>query len=338
MEPSPVQLNDIALFVEVAKRKSFSLAARALHIPTSTLSRRISQLERAIGLRLINRNTRRLELTDAGNIYLRRCQGLIDEARLAHEQLRSLASRPKGRLSISIPYSLAIWLLPSSIRDFTDAYPDIECEFDLSMKSSADSQGDPFDVILRFGRDGDGEPETPGSVEHELISLDNYLYASADYLERHGEPERPADLAHHQCLRTAIDDAHSYWILNNGVQTERIDVQGQLAGNNISVMGTLSGLGLGITRLPSCLALDPVIERNSLRRILPDWKVQPISIYARFPSRILPAKTRAFMDFIRPQLGPAGAPPPSSAPVDTGARRPPAAPRSADGPPFKNPD
>src|SRR3546814_10121545 len=112
MESSPIQLNDIALFVEVARRKSFSMAARALSMPTSTLSRRIGQLEQAIGLRLINRNTRRLELTNAGTAYLRRCQGLVDEARLAHEQLLALSARPPGRLSISLPYSMAIWLLP----------------------------------------------------------------------------------------------------------------------------------------------------------------------------------------------------------------------------------
>src|SRR3546814_14021701 len=108
MESSPIQLNVIARFVEVARRQSFSLAARALAMPTSTLSRRIGQLEQAIGLRLINRNTRRLELTNAGTAYLRRCQGLVDEARLAHEHLLALSARPQGRLSISIPYSMAI--------------------------------------------------------------------------------------------------------------------------------------------------------------------------------------------------------------------------------------
>lgn len=123
MQAQTVQLNDIALFVEVAKRKSFSLAARALDMPTSTLSRRINQLEKAIGLRLINRNTRRLELTDAGTVYLLRCQGLIDETRLAREQLESLTGRPKGRLNISMPYSLAIWLLPTSLGAFLDSYP-----------------------------------------------------------------------------------------------------------------------------------------------------------------------------------------------------------------------
>lgn len=303
-----VQLNDIALFVEVAKRKSFSLAARALQMPTSTLSRRISQLERGIGLQLINRNTRRLELTDAGSIYLRRCQGLIEEARLAQEQLRSLSSRPKGRLSISLPYSLAIWLLPNALGDFMDQYPDLECEFDLNLKSGADSQGEPFDVQLRIG-DENGVLDNDGSVAvDEIVRLDNYLYASSEYLEQFGEPRTPADLAGHQCMRTTVDEAHSFWILSNGARRERVEVSGLLAGNNISIMGTLSGLGLGITRLPYCRALDPIIERHSLKRVLPDWETLPISIFAHFPHQFLPAKTRAFMDFIRPQLGPADAP------------------------------
>lgn len=315
MEASTVQLNDIALFVEVAKRKSFSQAARALDMPTSTLSRRISELERAIGLRLINRNTRRLDLTEAGAAYMRRCQGLIDEARLAHEQLQSLSGGPSGNLRVSMPYSLAIWLLPETINDFTDRYPEVECEFDLSMMTVSDAQGTPFDVVLRFGREadyphaspdnGNGAPFAPigGAVVQELVSLDNYLYASDRYLERYGEPMTPADLAQHQCLRTTIDEAHSYWTLHNGTVAERIPVRGHLAANNMSIAGTLAGLDLAITRMPHCQALEPIIKRNSLRRVLPGWSVDPISIYVVYPSSIQPAKTRAFMDFIRPKLG-----------------------------------
>ncbi|EHK67815.1 LysR family transcriptional regulator [Achromobacter arsenitoxydans] len=316
MEASPVQLNDIALFVEVAKRKSFSQAARALDMPTSTLSRRINELERAIGLRLINRNTRRLDLTEAGAAYMRRCQGLIDEARLAHEQLLSLSGGPSGNLRVSMPYSLAMWLLPETINDFIERYPDVECEFDLSMLTASDAQGTPFDVVLRFGREtdypgaasdnGNGVPlpAVEGAVVHELVSLDNYLYASDHYLERHGEPKTPADLSQHQCLRTTIDEAHSHWTLHNGAVTQRVPVQGHLAANNMSIAGTLAGLDLAITRMPHCLALEPIIKRNSLRRVLPGWSVDPISIYVVFPSSIQPAKTRAFMDFIRPKLGP----------------------------------
>ncbi|WP_312434851.1 LysR family transcriptional regulator [Achromobacter sp.] len=317
MEASTVQLNDIALFVEVAKRKSFSQAARALDMPTSTLSRRINELERAIGLRLINRNTRRLDLTDAGAAYMRRCQGLIDEARLAHEQLLSLSGGPSGNLRVSMPYSLAIWLLPETISDFTDRYPEVECEFDLSMMTASDAQGTPFDIVLRFGREADypgasadngnghGTPHRAieGAVVHELVSLETHLYASDSYIARHGAPQTPADLSQHQCLRTTIDEAHSYWTLNNGAISQRVAVHGHLAANNMSIAGTLAGLDLAITRMPHCLALEPIIQRNSLRRVLPGWSVDPISIYVVFPSSIQPAKTRAFMDFIGPKLG-----------------------------------
>ncbi|KGD98918.1 LysR family transcriptional regulator [Achromobacter sp. RTa] len=313
MEASTVQLNDIALFVEVAKRKSFSLAARALNMPTSTLSRRINELERAIGLRLINRNTRRLDLTEAGAAYMSRCQGLIDEARLAHEQLQMLSGGPSGNLRVSMPYSLAMWLLPETINDFTERYPEVECEFDLSMMTASDAQGTPFDVVLRFGRDtshpqaavetGNGVAHS-GAVVQELVSLDNYLYASDRYLALHGEPKTPADLTQHQCLRTTIDEAHSYWTLNRGAVSERVPVTGHLAANNMSIAGTLAGLDLAITRMPHCQALDPIIKRNSLKRVLPGWSVDPISIYVVYPSSIQPAKTRAFMDFILPKLGP----------------------------------
>ena len=266
------------------------------------------------------RNTRRLDLTEAGAAYMRRCQGLIDEARLAHEQLLSLSGGPSGNLRVSMPYSLAIWLLPETINDFTDRYPEVECEFDLSMMTASDAQGTPFDVVLRFGRNtdyplapvdtgnGNGNggaiPRSDGAVVQELVSLDNYLYASDRYLERHGEPKTPADLTQHQCLRTTIDDAHSHWTLHNGTVSERVPVSGHLAANNMSIAGTLAGLDLAITRMPHCQALDPIIKRNSLRRVLPGWSVDPISIYVVYPSSIQPAKTRAFMDFIKPKLGP----------------------------------
>jgi len=306
MESHPIQLNDIALFVEVARRKSFSLAARALSMPTSTLSRRIGQLEQAIGLRLINRNTRRLELTNAGAAYLRRCQGLVDEARLAHEQLQTLSASPQGRLSIAIPYSIAMWLLPEALKAFTERYPDLECEFDMSMKAAENSQGGPFDLVLRFGRHF--PVSEPGATEEPLIreitSLDTHMYASADYLREHGEPQQPSDLSNHECFRTTIDPENSIWTLHNNDRVERVTVKGAIAGNSISVIGSLAGLGLGITRLPNCRALAPIIDSNALRRVLPEWRLDPLSVYAELPTPVIPAKTRVFMEFLRPWLDP----------------------------------
>lgn len=303
MHATQVQLNDIALFIEVARRKSFSLAARALAMPTSTLSRHISQLEQAIGMRLINRNTRRLDLTEAGMVYLQRCQGLVEEARLAHEQLQSLSRQPQGLLQVSIPHSLALLFMPDTIHEFIDAYPDVDCQFDLSMRSP-DLNGAAFDVMLRFGDAGDvGELHAI-----DVVTLKSYLYASADYLARHGVPRSPADLAHHQCLRSTGDERDSTWTLHSASgQVERVAVHGQVAANNISVGSAFAGLGLGITRMPQCEAMRGVIAQHSLQRVLPDWSLDPVPIYAVFPSRILPAKTRAFMEYVRPKLAPSDA-------------------------------
>ncbi|ANN79280.1 LysR family transcriptional regulator [Bordetella flabilis] len=301
MDAATVQLNDIALFVEVARRKSFSVAARALSIPTSTLSRRISELERAVGMRLLNRNTRRLDLTEAGSQYFERCQGLVDEARFAHEQLFSLSARPQGRLMISLPTSLATLLLPESLQAFTDEYPEIECELDLSLRS-ADPHAAPFDVMLRLG-----EPTmTDGMEVRQLLMLTRHLYASQEYLDKHGEPVIPMDLGKHECLRGFSDEVGSTWELSRDGEVQRITVSGRIVANNMGLLSDFASMGLGIAPLPVYAATRGRISRDHrLQRVLPEWSAAPLPVYAIFPSRILPAKTRAFMDFIVPKLAPA---------------------------------
>lgn len=301
MDAATVQLNDIALFVEVARRKSFSLAARSLGMPTSTLSRRISELERAIGMRLLNRNTRRLDVTDAGAVYFQRCQGLVDEARFAHEQLLSIASQPQGKLTVSLPNSLATLFLPDLLQEFTDKYPELECELDLSLRS-ADPHAAPFDVMLRLGE----QVPAPGMVVRELISLTRHLYASDEYLAKYGTPQTPADLGKHECLRSFSHEAGSTWLLQKEGEEDRITVHGRITANNMGVLSDFASLGLGIAPLPGYAATRARLAmQNTLCRVLPEWTAAPLPVYAIFPSRILPAKTRAFMDFIVPKLGPA---------------------------------
>lgn len=301
MDAATVQLNDIALFVEVARRKSFSLAARALEMPTSTLSRRISELERAVGMRLLNRNTRRLDMTDAGAVYFERCQSLVDEARFAHEQLLSIASQPQGKLIVSLPDSLAVLLLSDSLQAFTDKYPELECELDLSLRS-ADPHAAPFDVMLRLG-----EPASTNGMEvRELLALTRHLYASDEYIEKFGEPKTPGDLRNHECLRGYATESASTWVLTKGYEQERVVVQGQVTANNMGLLSDFVSLGMGIAPLPVYAATQGRMARDhSLRRVLPEWSAAPMPVFAIFPSRIMPAKTRAFMDFIVPKLAPA---------------------------------
>ncbi|AWP86628.1 LysR family transcriptional regulator [Bordetella bronchiseptica] len=291
-----IQLNDIALFVEVAKRKNFSHAAEALNIPTSTLSRRVSELERGLGMRLLNRSTRRIDLTEAGALYFERCRHIVEEARVAHEQLQDMAAQPKGRLRISLPTSLAQLFLTNVIPEFRSLYPDIECDFDLSMRP-VDPISNPFDLVLRFGQQPDSS-----LVARQIVLMTQHLYAAPQYLALHGEPRVPADLGHHECLRPSMSDAFSYWVLQSGDKVERVQVSGRLAANNIGMLGRLASQGLGITPLVMSDSMTRAIRQAGLVRVLPDWALTPIPLFALMPSRMVPAKTRAFLDFIQPRL------------------------------------
>lgn len=291
-----VQLNDIALFVEVAKRKSFSHAAEVLDMPTSTLSRRITELEQGIGTRLLNRSTRKIELTEAGALYYERCRHLVEEAQTAHEQLQDMAVQPKGLLRVSMPTSLAQLFLPDVLPEFAQQYPDIECDIDVNMLP-VDPISNPYDLTLRFGKQPDSN-----LIARQIVLMAHHLYASRDYLERYGEPRSPQDLTHHECLRHSMRDETSYWILHSGDKVERIPVLGHLSANNIGMLSRFAIQGLGITPLPVFDALEKVIRQRGLVRVLPDWNLTPIPLFALLPSRTLPAKTQAFLDFIQPRL------------------------------------
>ncbi|MEY9741123.1 DNA-binding transcriptional LysR family regulator [Bradyrhizobium japonicum] len=208
-------LNDMALFVEVAKARSFRRAAKTLDMPNSTLSRRIDLLEKEIGLRLLNRTTRKIELTEAGQIYFERCKRIVDEARLAHEQLDGMLAQPSGMLRVSLPVDFANTYLAPLIAAFARQYPDIDFEFDLTPRR-VDLVSEPFDLAIRVG-----ESEPSHMIARPLARMPGYLYASPRYLDINGEPHEPADLTHHQCLcMTKV----SAWTLHRGAQMEQTDV------------------------------------------------------------------------------------------------------------------
>src|SRR5690349_7158400 len=179
-------LNDMALFVEVVKANGFRHAAEAVGIPNSTLSRRISALEKSIGLRLLHRTTRKIELTEAGQLYFERCKRIVDEARLAHEQLGDMLAQPSGTLRVSLPVDFAVTYLAPLIVEFADMYPGISFDFDLTPRR-VDLVSEPYDVAIRIGESGSSQ-----LIARTLASLTPYLYASPRYLERAGEPGKPA--------------------------------------------------------------------------------------------------------------------------------------------------
>jgi DNA-binding transcriptional LysR family regulator len=286
-------LNDMALFVEVVKAMSFRRAAEAIGMPNSTLSRRISTLEKAIGLRLLHRTTRKIELTEAGQIYFGRCRRLVEEARLAHEQLGEMLAQPSGVLRASLPVDFANVYLAPLIVDFARQYPGIRFEFDLTPRT-VDLVAEPFDVAIRMG-----EPQISHLIARPLARLPAYLYASSRYLELFGEPSRPADLARHECL---CFPCNNVWNLNDGTETVEIPVRGRCQLNSVGMIRRLATLDMGI-----CLMLEEMVAEDlangRLRRVLPQWQGAPVSIYAITETRLLPAKTLRFIEFLRERLG-----------------------------------
>ncbi|MFJ3451787.1 LysR family transcriptional regulator [Pseudomonas sichuanensis] len=287
-------LNDMALFVEVVKARSFTRAAETLGIPNSTLSRRISELEKGIGLRLLHRTTRKIEPTEAGQLYFERCKRIVDEARLAHEQLGEMLARPSGLLRASLPVDFATVYLAPLIAEFARIYPGISFEFDLSPRQ-VDLISDPVDVVIRMG-----EPPNSNLIARKLASLRRGLYASPGYLEACGEPEHPYELVNHECLRLRGAGADR-WTLSNDAHNEQVDVGGRFELNSVGMLRRLATLDLGVALLPEGIAAQDLAD-GKLRKVLPQWQASPVSVYALTETRLLPAKTQRFIEFLRNRL------------------------------------
>jgi DNA-binding transcriptional LysR family regulator len=287
-------LNDMALFVEVVKARSFRRAAEANGMPNSTVSRRISALEKAIGLRLLHRTTRKIELTEAGQLYFERSKRIVEEARLAHEQLGEMLAQPSGVLRASLPVDFAnIFLLPLII-EFGQRYPGISFEFDLTPRR-VDLVTDPFDVAIRMG-----EPPSSNLIARQLARLPRGLYASPGYLAQSGKPKQPADLAQHECLRAYAPRA-DIWTLHRGTESVEIEVGGRFRVNSVGMLQRLAVHGQGIALLSEAIVAEDVAA-GRLERVLPRWQGSHVSVYVITETRLLPAKTQRFIEFLRERM------------------------------------
>ena len=285
-------LNDMALFVEVVKAKSFRAAGDATGVPNSTLSRRIGALEKSIGLRLLHRTTRRIELTEAGQIYYERCRRIVEEARIAHEQLGEMLAQPSGVLRASLPVDFATIYMAPLIAEFARRYPGITFDLDLTPRR-VDLVAEPFDIAIRMG-------EQPSStlIARQLARLTPYLYASPSYLKMAGEPTEPAELLQHERLGYP---KFGPWVLHKDDATAEVEIGRRFIVNSVGMYRSFAVLGQGIALLAEGVVADDVAE-GRLRRVLPGWHGSPIPVYALTETRLLPAKTLRFIEFLQERL------------------------------------
>lgn len=284
-------IRGMSLFVEVARARSFTRAAEKLGIPTSTLSRRIGEIEQSLGLKLLHRTTRSVSLTDAGVLYLARAASLVEAAEEAHRHVRGLAERPSGLLRVSMEAEIGPTLIAPLVAEFRRVYPDVSFELDLSPRR-VDLLAENYDVAVRLGSLPDS-----GLTVRRLALLAVNLFASPDYVAAHGRPQDPDALSKHDRIHLLHQHDGGEWILTRGQDTQTVQSSRVVSANNMTMILHLARAGVGIAVVDEIVGRREV-DAGRLVPILSDWSLPSVAISVLTPSRILPAKTRLFVDLL----------------------------------------
>jgi DNA-binding transcriptional LysR family regulator len=293
--PAVSALQDMALFADVARSLSFTRASKLSGVPIATLSRRIALLEKRVGVRLFERTTRRLALTEPGKRYFERCERIVQDAAAAQEVLRAAAERPSGHLRISMPVEFGLTLIAPIIDEFARHYPEITIDADLSPRA-ANLVDDNVDVSIRLG-----EIRDQSLIARRLGNAARLFYASPAYLARRGEPQRPKDLGEHDCILQSYMADPGVWRVVSGKSAIDVNVHGRFSTNNVSMTLKFAEQGHGVAALSPPIA-RPSLDSGAVRQILPDWSLPPMPVHAVMTSRLLPARVRVFVDFLASRL------------------------------------
>ncbi len=291
MSPSPPLLDDMLLFAEVVATGGITAAAERLGLRKSTVSRRLAALEARLGIRLIERNTRRLRLTEAGRDYHAHCARLVAEARAVNQALSESRGTPQGTLRIAT-LSLLGELLTPLIAELLLRQPLMRVEVSLA-EGHVDLIAEEYDLALRTGPLADSS-----LVARRLGRLRTGYYASPGYLGRHGTPRTPEELQRHECVLLAEPGTDEVWFLGEGKRARTIPVSGRLRVPSVRAGQAAARSGLGLVRLPASLVADDV-RGGLLVPVLEDQTPPGIPVFAVYPSsRQLPLKVRAFLTLL----------------------------------------
>jgi len=286
------RLNGMKIFVEVAKRGGFTPAARHLGLSRAQVSKAVGRLEQHLGARLLNRTTRRVSLTATGRIYFERSEAILDEIAELEDIAASQSGEPAGRLQVSAPTSFGILHLSRAIPAYLEKYPAVQVSLSLTDRF-VDVVAEGFDLAIRIA-----ELEDSTLVARRIAPSRLLFCAAPAYLEKHGEPQVPQDLAIHHCLAYSNDLRPDLWQVRGPSGIESVRVNGPVCADNGDVLRSAALSGLGIALLPGFI-VGADIRDGSLRQVLADYCPPPISIHAVFPSRrFLSARVRSFIDFL----------------------------------------
>jgi DNA-binding transcriptional LysR family regulator len=294
-----LDLNDVAIFVQVVRCGSFAEAARRLGVPPNTLSRRVQQLEAQLGTRLMQRSTRHLTLTSAGQVFLERCSGAVEGLMDAGEELQAVNQEPSGLVRVAAPADFFDFFAMEWLTEFLAAHPKVRVDFVLS-DGRADLIADRIDVALRGGI-----LEDSSLFARKVLDAGNDgLVASPAYVARQGVPDTLQDLAGHDCLVFGHPSGKATWRVTgpDGAQAE-VQVAGRFSGNTAQALRKAALAGLGIALLPSTLTQRD-LRAGLLVPVLPQYHRQGHGVHMVYPSRrYLPLAVSAFMELVISKMG-----------------------------------
>jgi len=283
-----VDLDGIAVFVKVVQAGSFSQAAKLLNMPNSTVSAKVAALEKRLGVTLLQRTTRRLHLTEAGEGYFRRCMTALEELHAAENELAIERGETKGVLRLTAPVELGRSALPPVLDVLMKRHPAIKIDLIITNRL-VDLVAENIDVAVRAG------PLKDSALIAKRFVLGQFgLWASPSYLKNNSVPRNPNELKEHDCLRFAPFTGRKLQ-LTNGRERAQIALAGRITADDFEALRALAVLGWGIALLPSFLCAEEAKERK-LVSVLPNWRGDSVTISVVYPAqRFVSPKIRAFI-------------------------------------------
>ncbi|WP_053238463.1 LysR family transcriptional regulator [Sandaracinus amylolyticus] len=289
-QPNMPALEDLEAFVRVAETGSFTAAATRMHLPKSTISRRVSRLEAALETSLVVRTSRKVTLSEAGAAYLERIAPAIARIEEASAAAREERERPRGHLRVTAPGDLSIGWMPRLVTEFRARHPDVTVEL-LVDDRRVDLVAEGIDLAVRAAQ----QLEDSSLVARRLSSVGLGLWASTKYLDQRGRPARVEDLAQHEFALPRMMQARGRLTLTGPEGERTIDVRAPIGANDMAFLERVAVEDGGIAVLPTIVKLD----RTTLEHVLPEYSAGASNLYCVYPSgRVVPAKVRAFRDFL----------------------------------------
>jgi len=289
-------LNDMMVFLAVVEQGSFTKAANYFALPKSNISRKISRLEESLSVRLLERSTRSLHLTEIGQVYYHHCQRIFEEMESAEQCVETLSSVPKGNVKVCASVSVGQGLLAGKLASFYSLFPQVSIDLRLTNRR-VDIVEEGFDIAIRVGQSPDS-----ALISKKLSTVSLNLYASPKYISQHHALKVPDDLANHACLYMSSVSERGKWQLSQQGIIKNVDLKPKFICDDFNVIKTMATTHAGIALLPDYLAEKSIIS-GALVEVLPQWQGRSIDIYAIYPSRkgVTP-KIRVFLDYLAEQL------------------------------------